>query len=62
MRSSFFLIENSLRQEEGEWRLLGLLHENNLDLCSESEDDLRLIMEHFAELCHKTDDDARRGG
>ena len=35
--------------EDGrEWRLPGLLYANDLVLCSESEEDLRMIVEQFA--------------
>ena len=39
--------------EGGEYRLPGLLHADDLVLCGESEEDLRVMMEWFAELCRK---------
>ena len=43
-------------QEEGsEWRLTGLLYADDLVLCGELGEDLRLIMERFIELCMRRD-------
>ena len=40
--------------EDGrEWRLPGILYVDELVLCSESEEDLRLMVELFAEVCRK---------
>ena len=41
-------------QEEGrEWRLPGFLYADDLVLCSESEEDLRVTMERFGEVCRR---------
>ena len=40
--------------EEGrEWRLPGLLHEDELVLCGELEEDLRTIVGRFVEVCRR---------
>ena len=36
-----------------EWRLLGLLYTDDLILCSESEEDLRTMVEWFVEVCRR---------
>ena len=42
--------------EEGrEWRLPGLLYTNDLVLCGELEEDLRVIVGRFVEVCMKKD-------
>ena len=41
-------------QEEGrEWRLPGLLYEDDLVLCGKSEEDLRTMVGRFAEVCRR---------
>ena len=41
-------------QEEGrEWILSGLLYADNMVLCGESEEDLRVIVGSFIEVCRK---------
>ena len=41
-------------QEEGrEWRLPGLLYADDLLLCGESEEDLRVMVARFVEMCRK---------
>ena len=41
-------------QEEGtEWRLPSLLNANDLGLCGGSEEDLRVMVGHFAEVCRR---------
>ena len=42
-------------EEGSEWRLTGLLYADDLVLCGELEEDLRLIMERFIELCMRRD-------
>ena len=40
--------------EDGrEWRLPGLLYSDDLVLCGESEEDLRVMVERFAETCRR---------
>ena len=40
--------------EDGrEWRLPGLLYADNLVLCGELEEDLRVMVGWFAEVCRK---------
>ena len=40
--------------EEGrEWRLPGLLYANDLVLCGESEEDLKVMVERFVEVCRR---------
>ena len=36
-----------------EWRVPGLLYANDLVLCSESEEDLRVMVGQFAEVCRR---------
>ena len=36
-----------------EWRLPGLLYADDLVLCGESEEDLRVKLERFAEMCRR---------
>ena len=40
-----------LLEERRECRLPGLLYAGNLILCGESEEDLKVMMGHFAEVC-----------
>ena len=40
-------------KEEREWRLLGLLYADDLVLCNESEEDLRVILGWFVEVCRR---------
>ena len=41
-------------QKEGrEWRLLGFLCPDDLDLCDESEEDLTAIVEQFVKVCRR---------
>ena len=41
-------------QEEGrEWRLTGLLYEDDIVLCGESEEDLGAIVARFVEVCRR---------
>ena len=40
--------------EEGrEWRLPGLLYANDLVLCGESEEDLKVMVERFVDVCRR---------
>ena len=40
--------------EDGrEWRLLGLLSAENMVLCDESEEDLRVMVGQFAKVCRR---------
>ena len=42
------------RMEDGrEWRLPGLLYADDLILCGELEEDLRVMVKRFAEMCRK---------
>ena len=41
----------SFLEDGREWILLGLLYADNLVLCGESEEDLRVIVGQFAEVC-----------
>ena len=43
----------SFLENGSEWRLNGLLYADDLVLCSESEEDLRVIMGWFAEVCRR---------
>ena len=36
-----------------EWRLPGLLYADDLVLCGESEEDLRVMVGQFAEVCRR---------
>ena len=36
-----------------EWRLPGLLYVNDLALCGESEEDLRVMVRRFTEVCRR---------
>ena len=36
-----------------EWRLSGLLYADDLDLCGESEEDMRAMVGWFAEVCRR---------
>ena len=36
-----------------EWRLLGLMYGDDLVLCGDSEEDLRVMVERFAEVCRR---------
>ena len=41
-------------QEEGrKWRLPGLLYADDLVLCGESEEDLRMMVRRFADVCKR---------
>ena len=42
-----------LHEEERELRLTGLLHEDDLVLCGESEKDLRTMLGCFVEVCRR---------
>ena len=35
------------------WRFLNLLYANDLVLCGESEEDLRVVVGRFAEVCRR---------
>ena len=39
--------------EESEWRLTGLLYADDLILCEEFEEDLRVMIRWFAEVCRR---------
>ena len=41
----------SFLEDGREWRLLGLLHADDLFLCGESEEDLRVMVGRFAGVC-----------
>ena len=43
----------SFMEDGGEWRLSVLLYADDLVLCGESEEDLRVIVGRFAELCRR---------
>ena len=43
----------SFLEDGREWRLPGLLYANDLVLCSESEEDLRVMVGRFAEVCRR---------
>ena len=43
----------SFLEDGREWRLLGLLNADDLVLCGESEEDLRVMVGWFAELCKR---------
>ena len=43
----------SFLEDGREWRLSGLLHADDLVLCGESEEDLRVMVERFAEVCRR---------
>ena len=45
--------EMSFQEDEGEWRLPGLLFADDLVLCGESEEDLKVMVERFAEVCRR---------
>ena len=46
--------EESVFQEDGrEWRLLGPLYADDLELCDESEEDSRAMVGCFVEACRK---------
>ena len=40
-------------EDEREWRLSGLLYANDLVLCGESKEDLRVMVGWFAEVCRR---------
>ena len=42
-----------MEEEEREWRLPGLLYADDLFLCSELENDLRVMVEWFVEVCRR---------
>ena len=44
---------DGVMKEESECRLPGLLYADNLVLCGELEEDLRVIVRRFAEECRK---------
>ena len=43
----------SVLEDEREWRLLGLLYADDLILCGESEEKLRVVVGRFAEVCKR---------
>ena len=43
----------SFLEDGKEWRLPGLLHTDELVLCGESEEDLRVMVGWFAEVCRR---------
>ena len=43
----------SFLEDGREWRVLGLLHADDLVLCGESEEDLRVTVGWFAEVCRR---------
>ena len=40
-------------EDGGVWRLSGLLYVDDLVLCCESEEDLRVMVEQFAKVCRR---------
>ena len=57
--SKWFRIEREVKQGcrilevESEWILSGLLYADDLVLCGESEEDLRMMVGRFAEVCKR---------
>ena len=45
--------ENGDGEEGREWRLPGLLYAEDLVLCGELEEDLRVMVGHFVEVCRR---------
>ena len=45
--------ENRDEEMGGEWRLLGLLYEDDLVLCGESKEDLRTMVGQFVKVCRR---------
>ena len=45
--------ENGYGEEKREWRLPGLLYAEDLLLCDESEEDLRVMERCFVEVCRR---------
>ena len=45
--------ENVDGKERREWRLPGLMYANDLVLCGESEEDLRMMVRCFVEVCRR---------
>ena len=43
----------SFLEDGREWRLPGLLYADDLILCGESEEDLRMMVGRFAEVCRR---------
>ena len=43
----------SFLEDGREWRFLGLLYADDLALCGEPEEDLRVMVERFAEVCRR---------
>ena len=43
----------SFMEDEREWRLPGLLYADDLVICGESEENLRVMVGQFAELCRR---------
>ena len=41
----------SFKEDRKEWRLPGLLHADDLILCGELDEDLRVMVGWFAEVC-----------
>ena len=41
------------QEEGGEWKLSGLLHEDDLVLCGESEEDLIAMVGRLVEVCRR---------
>ena len=46
--------ENGDRKEKTKWRLPDLLYADDLTLCGESEEDLRVKLGWFVQLCRRT--------
>ena len=41
-------------QKRREWRLFGILYTNDLVLCSESKEDLKVMVGHLVEMCRRS--------
>ena len=44
---------NGYGEERKDWRLPGILYADDLALCSESKEDLKVIVRHFVLVCRK---------
>ena len=57
--------ENGNGEEEKEWKILVLLYADDLVLCGESEEDLKVMVKCFVEVCRrrgmKVNADRRKG-
>ena len=43
----------SFLEDGREWRLSGLLYADDMVLCAESEEDLRMMVGRFSEVCRR---------